>query len=67
MKQLLSILNRYNKSDAEKMEKESLLSSDPKVGLSTSEKWEIEKDNKDFTSFHRDLSHMSSKTIKIEE
>lgn len=64
---LLSILSKYKKEDAEQMEKESLLTKDVLVGLSPTEKWELEKKKdkpKDFFSFHKE---MSGQSISIEE
>lgn len=64
---LLSILSKYKKEDAEQMEKESLLTKDVLVGLSSTEKWELEKKKdkpKDFFSFHKE---MSGQSISIEE
>lgn len=61
---LLKILSKYKKEDAEQMEKESLFSKDSQVGLSPVEKWEIEKETKDFFSFHKE---MSAQSISINE
>lgn len=59
---LLKILSKYKKEDAEKMEKESLISMDDKVGLSPVEKWELEKlkdKPRDFFTFHKEMSAQS--------
>ena len=61
---LLQILSKYKKEDAEQMEQESLLSKDTSVGLSPTEKWEIEKESKDFFSFYKE---MSSQSIEVEK
>ncbi len=64
---LLSILKKYKKEDVTQMEQESLFSKDSNVGLSTTEKWELEKIKdkpKDFFTFHKE---MSSQSITIEE
>lgn len=61
---LLKILSKYKKEDAVEMEKESLISRDDKVGLSPVERWELEKETKDFFSFHKE---MSAQSIKIDE
>lgn len=61
---LLQILSKYKKEDAEQMEKESLVSNDNSVGLSSTELWEIEKEKKDFFNFHKE---MSSQSIEIEK
>lgn len=64
---LLQILSKYKKEDAEQMEQESLVSKDNSVGLSPTEKWEIEKQKdepKDFFSFHKE---MSAQSIRIDE
>ena len=61
---LLKILSKYKKEDAEKMEKESLICMADKVGLSPVERWELEKETKDFFSFHKE---MSAQSIKIDE
>ena len=61
---LLQILSKYKKEDAEQMEQESLVSKDNLVGLSPTEKWEIEKESKDFFSFYKE---MSSQSIEVEK
>lgn len=63
---LLSILSKYKKEDAVEMEKESLLTKDVSVGLSSVEKWELNKitDNKPFDSFHKEIR---SQSIEIEK
>lgn len=64
---LLSILSKYKKEDAEQMEKESLFSTDSQVGLSPTELWELEKrkeEPRDFFNFHKE---MSSQSITIEK
>lgn len=61
---LLKILSKYKKEDAVEMEKESLISRDDKVGLSPVERWELEKETKDFFSFHKE---MSAQSITVEK
>lgn len=64
---LLSILSKYKKEDAEQMEKESLFSTDNSVGLSPVEQWELEKRKdkpRDFFNFHKE---MSSQSIDLEK
>lgn len=64
---LLSILSKYKKEDAEQMEQESLFSNDNSVGLSAVEQWELEKkkdEPKDFFTFHKE---MSSQSIKLDK
>ena len=61
---LLQILSKYKKEDAEQMEQESLVSKDNSVGLSSTEKWEIEKGEKDFFSFYKE---MSAQSIEVEK
>lgn len=64
---LLSILKKYKKEDVTQMEQESLFSKDSNVGLSTTEKWELEKlqeQPRDFFSFHKE---MSSQSFEIEK
>ena len=61
---LLQILSKYKKEDAEQMEQESLVSKDNSVGLSSTEKWEIEKEEKDFFSFYKE---MNAQSIEVEK
>lgn len=72
---LLSILSKYKKEDAEQMENESLFSKDDKVGLSAVEKWELEKQTNpepDYGTWHtrtivQNISDSLGKTISIHE
>lgn len=58
---LLSILSKYKPEDAKQMEQESLFSTDSQIGLSPVEQWELEKQtsNKDFFTFHKEMTSQS--------
>lgn len=63
---LLSILSKFSAKDLEDENKKV----QPISGLSPNEAWELEKlkkKPKDFFNFHKDLTSMSSQSIKIEE
>lgn len=61
---LFNFLKRYTPEDAKEIEEEWKKGTDTKTNLSISEQWELEKDNKDFFTFYKE---MSSKSIKVEK
>lgn len=71
----MDLLKLFSKYKAEDLEKESLISNDPAVGLSPIEKWEIEKKTNpkaDYNSWHtgtisNNISDSLGKTIKLED
>lgn len=63
---LLSILSKYKAEDLENESKKL----EPISGLAPNELWELEKvqdEPRDFFTFHKDLTSMSSQSIDLEK
>lgn len=71
----MNLLKIFSKYKAEDLEKESLISNDSTIGLSSIEKWELEKKtnpNTDYNSWKthsisNSISDSLGKTIKLED